>query len=65
MESKLQKKSYTKLADYISDISKILDNCRFYNPKNSTYFRCADLLEQYFVSKIKDVRKKIVLGKRK
>ncbi|XP_041673909.1 nucleosome-remodeling factor subunit NURF301 isoform X2 [Drosophila eugracilis] len=56
METKLELNTYTKLAEFIGDMTKIFDNCRYYNPKDSSFYKCAEALESYFVQKIKNFR---------
>ncbi|SPP86933.1 nucleosome-remodeling factor subunit NURF301 isoform X1 [Drosophila guanche] len=59
METKLESKAYTKLADFIGDMTKIFDNCRYYNPKESSFYKCAEALESYFVHKLKSFRENV------
>ncbi|XP_016975852.1 nucleosome-remodeling factor subunit NURF301 isoform X2 [Drosophila rhopaloa] len=56
METKLESNAYSKLAEFIGDMTKIFDNCRYYNPKESSFYKCAETLESYFVQKIKSFR---------
>ncbi|XP_050741914.1 nucleosome-remodeling factor subunit NURF301 isoform X2 [Drosophila biarmipes] len=59
MEIKLESNTYTKLAEFIGDMTKIFDNCRYYNPKESSFYKCAEALESYFVQKIKNFRETV------
>ncbi|XP_002092980.3 nucleosome-remodeling factor subunit NURF301 isoform X2 [Drosophila yakuba] len=59
MEIKLESNTYTKLAEFIGDMTKIFDNCRYYNPKESSFYKCAEALESYFVQKIKIFRENV------
>lgn len=59
VETKINDKSYTKLSEFIADMTKIFDNCRFYNPKESPFYRCAEILEGFFVQKIKHFRESL------
>ncbi|KAG5899121.1 hypothetical protein JTB14_021623 [Gonioctena quinquepunctata] len=59
IESKINDQSYTKLSEFIGDMTKIFDNCRYYNPKESPFYKCAESLEAYFVNKIKCLRDKL------
>ena len=45
----------------VKDIMKVFDNCRYYNAKNTTFFKCADNLEIYVVSKLKSLKSKLNL----
>lgn len=60
IETKINNKEYNKLSEFIGDMTKIFDNCRFYNPKESPFYRCAESLEGYFVQKIKYFRESLV-----
>ncbi|XP_018571402.1 nucleosome-remodeling factor subunit NURF301 isoform X2 [Anoplophora glabripennis] len=59
IENKINDKRYTKLSEFIGDMTKIFDNCRYYNPKESPFYKCAESLEAYFVNKIKCLRDKL------
>ena len=61
LEDKLRSKKYTKLGAFIGDVTQIFDNCRFYNPSDSPFFQCADVLEKFFVQKIKIIQQNISL----
>ncbi|XP_063972664.1 nucleosome-remodeling factor subunit NURF301 isoform X2 [Diachasmimorpha longicaudata] len=58
IELRINDRSYKKLSEFIGDMTKIFDNCRYYNPKESPFFKCAESLETYFVHKIKSLREK-------
>ncbi|CAD7006089.1 nucleosome-remodeling factor subunit NURF301 [Ceratitis capitata] len=60
IENKLDTNVYTKLSEFIGDMTKIFDNCRYYNPKDSSFYKCAETLEAYFVQKIKNFRETVV-----
>ncbi|CAG9862131.1 unnamed protein product [Phyllotreta striolata] len=59
IEGKINEQVYTKLSEFIGDMTKIFDNCRYYNPKESPFYKCAESLEAYFVNKIKCLRDKL------
>lgn len=63
IELRINDRSYKKLSEFIGDMTKIFDNCRYYNPKESPFFKCAESLETYFVHKIKSLREKFSEGK--
>uniref|UniRef100_A0A2S2Q1D7 Nucleosome-remodeling factor subunit n=1 Tax=Sipha flava TaxID=143950 RepID=A0A2S2Q1D7_9HEMI len=52
-------KMYKTLTDFIRDMIKVFDNCRYYNPRESQFYKCAEILEQFFVAKLKNLRDKI------
>jgi len=51
-------KTYKNLTEFIRDMIKVFDNCRYYNPRESQFYKCAEILEQFFVSKLKNLRDK-------
>ncbi|KAJ7992762.1 hypothetical protein DPEC_G00282040 [Dallia pectoralis] len=53
MEERLQKRYYNKLTEFVADMTKIFDNCRYYNPSDSPFFQCSEVLESFFVQKLK------------
>ncbi|XP_030637750.1 nucleosome-remodeling factor subunit BPTF-like [Chanos chanos] len=53
MEDRLLKRYYVKLTEYVADMTKIFDNCRYYNPSDSPFYQCAEILESFFVQKLK------------
>lgn len=59
IEHKLSTKQYTKLAQFIGDVTKMFDNCRYYNGPKTTFYNCAESLEGFFVNKIKAFREKM------
>nr|XP_034840271.1 nucleosome-remodeling factor subunit NURF301 [Maniola hyperantus] len=59
VERKVNEQTYSTLSEFIGDMTKIFDNCRYFNPKDSEFFRCADGLEAFFAQKIKYFREKL------
>ncbi|KAK6300327.1 hypothetical protein J4Q44_G00284250 [Coregonus suidteri] len=53
MEDRLQKRYYIKLTEFVADMTKVFDNCRYYNPSDSPFYQCAEVLENFFVQKLK------------
>ncbi|XP_008839837.1 nucleosome-remodeling factor subunit BPTF isoform X2 [Nannospalax galili] len=53
MEERVQKRYYEKLTEFVADMTKIFDNCRYYNPSDSPFYQCAEVLESFFVQKLK------------
>ncbi|KAF5897783.1 nucleosome-remodeling factor subunit BPTF isoform X2, partial [Clarias magur] len=53
MEERLLKHHYSKLTEYVADMTRIFDNCRYYNPSDSPFYQCAEVLETFFVQKLK------------
>ncbi|KAJ0180501.1 hypothetical protein K1T71_003905 [Dendrolimus kikuchii] len=59
VERKVNEQTYSMLSEFIGDMTKIFDNCRYFNPKDSEFYRCADGLESFFAQKIKYFREKL------
>ncbi|GAB6020776.1 hypothetical protein CHUAL_003435 [Chamberlinius hualienensis] len=59
MDRKLTNRQYQRLSDFICDMTKIFDNCRYYNSRESPFYRCAESLEAFFVQKIKAFRERL------
>ncbi len=53
MEERILKRFYNKLTEFVADMTKIFDNCRYYNPSDSPFYQCAEFLESFFVQKLK------------
>uniref|UniRef100_A0A0L8FKB1 Uncharacterized protein n=2 Tax=Octopus bimaculoides TaxID=37653 RepID=A0A0L8FKB1_OCTBM len=58
VEERLSSKHYKRLTDFIKDMTKIFDNCRYYNPSDSPFYQCAEVLETFFVQKLKTLKEK-------
>ncbi|KAK8798683.1 hypothetical protein WA158_007767 [Blastocystis sp. Blastoise] len=43
---------YTDLQLFIDDFKLIISNCKTYNTKTTSYYKCAEDLEKFFISKI-------------
>ena len=61
IETRLNSRSYKKLAEFVYDVQKMFDNCRIYNAQASQYYECAEILEGFFVSKVKEFRETFTL----
>ncbi|XP_048576210.1 nucleosome-remodeling factor subunit BPTF isoform X2 [Nematostella vectensis] len=53
VEDKITSKKYATLEQFVSDVTRIFDNCRFFNGKDTPYYRCAEVLEAVFVQKLR------------
>ncbi|XP_031210307.1 nucleosome-remodeling factor subunit BPTF isoform X3 [Mastomys coucha] len=53
MEERIQNRYYERLTEFVADMTKIFDNCRYYNPNDSPFYQCAEVLETFFVQKLK------------
>lgn len=56
IESRIITRAYSCLADFIKDMTKIFDNCRFYNQRDSTFYKSAEDLEAFFIQKLNSFR---------
>lgn len=54
MEIKLDSNLYATLDDFLADAQLIFDNCRQYNPADSTYVKHAAKLERYMKERVKE-----------
>ncbi|KAI9007762.1 Bromodomain-containing protein, partial [Hyaloraphidium curvatum] len=45
MSKKIDSKAYADIFEFRSDVQLLLDNCRTFNPPNSTYHKAASKLE--------------------
>ena len=50
---------YTKYIEFIYDITKIIENCRLFNPIDSKFYKCANAIEKIFVDKLKLLKQKM------
>ncbi|XP_064839177.1 histone acetyltransferase KAT2B isoform X2 [Oncorhynchus masou masou] len=54
MSERLKSRYYTTRKLFMADMQRIFTNCREYNPPESQYYKCANLLEKVFYTKIKE-----------
>ncbi|KAA0201313.1 hypothetical protein HAZT_HAZT007454 [Hyalella azteca] len=59
IERRVKDHHYNRLADFVGDIILLLDNCRLYNPPNSSFVSCAATLESFCCSKLKLLKLKL------
>lgn len=55
--NRVEDRQYERLREFIGDVGKIFENCRYYNDSTSDIFRHADNLEKFFVQKVWALRK--------
>ncbi|XP_052262825.1 nucleosome-remodeling factor subunit BPTF-like isoform X2 [Dreissena polymorpha] len=60
VEANLDGHEYRRLTDFIKDVTKIFNNCRLYNPPDTPFFQCAEVLETYFVQRLKALKDKFL-----
>jgi histone acetyltransferase len=52
MDTKLEADEYETIDQFIFDVKLVFDNCRFYNQQHTPYYKCANMLEAYFDSRL-------------
>ena len=59
IEGKVNKSQYTSLASFIGDVTKIFENCRYFNPQGTSVAKAAEALEQFLVKQIQGIRERV------
>nr|XP_027238905.1 nucleosome-remodeling factor subunit NURF301-like [Penaeus vannamei] len=59
VESRVEAQSYQQLAQFIGDVMLCFDNCRLYNPPNSSFCSCAATLETFFCQKLRSLKQRL------
>lgn len=59
IESRLNNMKYKTYVEFIHDMSKIIENCKLFNPIDTTFYKCATAIEKLFVDKLKQLKQKI------
>ncbi|XP_053616213.1 histone acetyltransferase KAT2A isoform X1 [Plodia interpunctella] len=54
MGERLKSRYYVSKRLFIADMTRIFTNCRLYNSPDTDYYRCANTLEKYFHTKMKE-----------
>ncbi|XP_071579451.1 histone acetyltransferase KAT2A-like isoform X2 [Temnothorax nylanderi] len=54
MEDRLKSKYYVTRRLFIADMTRIFTNCRLYNGLETEYYHCANTLEKYFQTRMKE-----------
>ncbi|XP_059487013.1 histone acetyltransferase KAT2A [Neocloeon triangulifer] len=55
IENRLKTSYYVNKRLFIADMNRIFTNCRLYNSPETEYFKCANLLEKFFQSRMREV----------
>jgi len=63
IEGKVNFNQYKSLAEFIGDITKIFENCRYFNPQGTVVAKAAENLEAFLALKISGVRDKVTQNK--
>jgi len=56
VSKKVTARQYNAIGDFTKDVTQIFDNCRYYNPNDSPFYQCAEVLETFFVQKLKSIK---------
>jgi len=59
VEKKVNNGQYTKLCEFIGDVMRIFENCRFFNQPNTSIMKSAQTLETFFSQKLSQLREKV------
>ena len=59
IEGKVNYNEYGCLADFIGDVSRIFENCRYFNQEGSNVAKSAQNLEEFLAKQIVTVREKV------
>ncbi|XP_060541740.1 histone acetyltransferase KAT2B isoform X2 [Pantherophis guttatus] len=54
MSERLKNRYYVSKKLFMADMQRVFTNCREYNPPESEYYKCANILEKFFYTKIKE-----------
>ena len=60
VENKVNQHAYSKLSEFVGDITRIFENCRLYNHPTTQVFKCSQNLESFFAQKLVLLREKIL-----
>lgn len=52
---RLKARYYVARRLFIADMTRIFTNCRLYNSPETEYYKCANALEKYFQTRMKEV----------
>ncbi|XP_011297748.1 histone acetyltransferase KAT2A [Fopius arisanus] len=55
MTDRLKARYYVARRLFIADMTRIFTNCRVYNSPDTEYYRCANALEKYFRTRMKEI----------
>lgn len=59
IESRVVQAEYSCLAEFIGDVTRIVENCRYFNPQGTVVAKAAESLEQCLAKQIPGVREKV------
>ena len=56
MSKQLESEHYKSISEFTADLKLIADNCRKYNDPDTTYYKNANILENFYFEKLKSAR---------
>ncbi|GMM33418.1 histone acetyltransferase [Saccharomycopsis crataegensis] len=56
IQNKIENDKYEKFEDYVHDVKLVCSNARIYNDKSTPYYKNANKLEKFFISKVKELQ---------
>jgi nucleosome-remodeling factor subunit BPTF len=59
VENRVGSGHYTKLCQFVGDVMRIFENCRYFNQPNTQIMKCAEGLESFFAQKLALLRVKM------
>ncbi len=59
VQRRLEDLEYQRLSDFTSDVCRVFENSRIFNPKDAPIVQCADILEKRFRENLVAVRQEI------
>ena len=54
MGDRLKSRYYSQKRIFVADMTRIFTNCRSYNGADTEYYKCANVLERFFLAKMRD-----------
>ena len=57
MKTKLRDNYYKDAKMFLDDLKLIVSNCKTYNQKSSSYYKCADNIEKFFMARSAEILK--------
>lgn len=54
MGERLKSRYYSHPRLFLADMMRIFSNCRQFNDTDTEYYKCANTLEKYFTTKMKE-----------
>ena len=65
MKTRLHNKYYTTAKMFMDDLHLIVDNAKLYNQKSSSYYKCADNIEKFFMARSVEIMKEYIVSSNK